>query len=124
MDFETIVAKIVTDYVLPPDYTNLMRDINDNHSEDFVKLKSDGICPATGNPWLPTYYKVLFTTSDTIIVQQIQMSYDLTRFRVRKFHASEWSDYFVSWLSHGDEAYNDYKELWDLGAAFYGADVG
>ena len=119
---EQLVSQILLDYVEIPDYSNLMEDINDNHGLDFVTLKSDGICPETGNPWLPQLFKVLFTTSDTIIVQQVLMTFDTTRFRVRKIHAEEWADFFESWLKPGDKRYLPQGKFpWENGCRMYGA---
>ena len=113
-----VVAKVLKDYVTPPDYSELMRDINENHANDFVVLKQDGRHPTTGKRFEPTDYKVLFTTSDTIVVQEVQMSFGRTRFKVRKFHAKEWPDYYEGWVT-----WSELTRMWEDGCRYYGADL-
>jgi hypothetical protein len=109
-----VVSKLLTDYVIQKDYSELMEDINENHADDFVRLKT---------PYGPILYKVMFTTSDTIIVQELEMSLD-TRFEVLKIHASEWDDRFDSWLTPDDENYEWLgRSSWEDGFRMYGATV-
>ena len=120
----TVIAKTLHNYIQAPDYSELMENINEIHAEDFVELKSDGICPATGNPWLPRYHKVLICTSDTIIVQELGLSRNRTRFRVRMIPAKDWDEFFISWLAPGDEDYISLGlSMWNQGFRMYGADV-
>ena len=127
LDIATVIGVLVKDFVTPPDYSELMKDICQNHADDFVELhKFDAVnpvCPGATKP-LPELYKILFTTSDAIIVQELEKSWNRTRFEVRKIEAGEWDDYFVGWLAPGDDKYGWLgTSSWVDGMRMYGANV-
>ena len=115
----TVISKILLNYVNPLEYSKLMKDINENHAGDFVELKQDGSPPA--------FYKVLFTTTDTIIVENLSFKGHMTRFEVRKIDAAQWDDYFVRWINYKAEdetntripLYGLLSLQWKIGAGMY-----
>ena len=79
MDIDSVVGTLVKDFLQKPDYSPLMEEIA-THEEDFCNLTFEGETE-------PKLYKVLFTTDDTIIVQELELTWNRTRFEVRKIHA-------------------------------------
>ncbi len=54
---------------------------------------------------------------DSVLVQELEMKFDETRFRVMNVPFSEWKDdYFVKW---GDERADDWDECWNDGMHMY-----
>ena len=119
-DINAVVAYLVKDYVKPPDYSQLMEEVNAHRPDDFVMLHQEPALPGL----LPIPYKVLFTTSDTIIVQPLDIEWGDTRFQVRKIDANEWSDKFVEWVTTEDKNWELLRSKWDEGCEMYGAVTG
>ena len=120
-DQERLVSNLLLEYVNPPDYSELLYEIE---SYEFVILRcSLGLHPDTGKPFLPSWHKVLFTTSNCVIVQECEMTWNRTRFKVRKIDLDEWSDYFVEWMGTDHDRFSDARGCWEDGARMYGADV-
>ena len=117
------MAKLLETYVVQPDHSAKLEEIA---SHEFVKLQQDAIRPG-GEKWLPTWQKILFTTSDCVVVQEVQMTWNVTRFKVRKIHVEEWDDVFVEWTDKNQETFYDgefwIRECWNDGARMYGARV-
>ena len=113
---ETLVAKLLKTYVVQPDHSAKLEEIA---SHEFVLLHQDGIHPETGKKFRPTWHKILFTTSDCVVVQEVWMSAYITRFKVRKIHVEEWDDVFVEWTNKKEGL----RQCWNDGARMYGARV-
>ena len=115
-----MVAKVLKDYVQQPDYSEKRAEIA-NH--EFASLKRRLPRTSTqianhdydGSVWC----KILFTTSDAVIVQEVEMTCGNTRFQVYKIEISEWDGTFVEWLD------DDWvvRDCWEKGARMYGATV-
>ncbi len=120
---EVCVGQIVKDLITTPDYSALMEYITENHKNDFVRLKQEPT--EDGVHVLPTYYKVLFTNSVSIIVEELEMSYGCTRFEIRQIYAGKWNEMFVSWLTPEDDQYEWLgRSSWRDGMNMYGGTNG
>jgi hypothetical protein len=124
-DIATVVGVLVKEFALPPDYSTLMEELA-THENDFVRLHTlDSIAPVCpGAIPIPRMFKILFTTDEAIIVQELELTWGNSRFEVRKIDACEWDDYFVEWLTPEDEDYGYLgRSLWVDGMRMYGAEV-
>ena len=108
-DQERVVSNLLLEYVTSPDYSE-KRDKIDAH--EFVHLKVNGGIRGT-------WCVILFTTSDTAIVQQIELTCGHTRFRVFKVHLSDWDLKFVEWLDDNLVV----RDCYEKGMRMYGARV-
>jgi hypothetical protein len=125
LDISTVVGHLIKGYVTLPDYSVLMEEIK-IHDDDFVVLKDDRFPELDG-----VEYKILFTTVDAVIVQEVAMSKFSEvrmRFEVRKIDAGEWGNYFVEWITPSREfQYATAEEdrylmcwnAWENGARWY-----
>jgi hypothetical protein len=106
-----MVAKVLKDYVQQPDYSEKRAEIA-NH--EFASLKVH----TANDKWNGSVWcKILFTTSDAVIVQEVEMTCNKTRFQVYKIEYPEWDEKFVEWLD------DDWvvRDCWQKGARMYGA---
>ena len=61
-------------------------------------------------------YKVMFTTSDgTIVLQEVAMVGEETRFQLYRVHINAWKYVFVEWVDSGHERYGEMRYYWDEG---------
>ena len=106
-----VVSSLLHEYVVQPDYTQKREEIE---AHEFVCLDVKGGIRNKGD-----WCKILFTTSDTAIVQEIELTHGHTRFQVFKVHLSEWDTKFVEWLD------NDWivQDCSQRGMRMYGARV-
>jgi hypothetical protein len=114
MSVENLVAKIIVEK-LQPDFTALREEIA---KHQFVRMKDDLDC--TGSSW----NKVLFTTSESAIVQEVELTFNQTRFRTHNVaFGAEWKNKFVNWIDADNECYIIVLDCWERGMAMYGANV-
>ena len=114
LDQLSVVAKLIAE-TLRPDYSKLIKEISEH---EFMWTK-----PNPTSQWLPVEHRVMFTTEDTCVVQECQLSLGHTRFIVFGIHLSEWETYFMGWVDDNDGWLGSTIESWDEGMRFYGADV-
>ena len=113
-----VVSSLLRDYVVQPDYSEKREEIE---AHEFVRLRQEGLNPRTGKEFLPTWHKVLFTTSDCVIVQEVELTWSLTRFKVRKIPMEDWNKTFVEWIDADHERFWEVEDCWDKGMRQYGA---
>ena len=113
LDQERLVSSILETYVQTPDYSEKRAEI-ESHTFVTMKLPGDRV---------PHWYKVLFTTSDTAVVQEVLMTWDQTRFVVTPIPLSEWDTKFVEWIDEDHQRFWEVDESWQQGARQYGANV-
>jgi hypothetical protein len=121
-DINAVVGTLIKEYVAEPDYTELREEIA-KHADDFVvwdwKPKGE---PRKG--LLNREYKVIATTKDCVVLQELQMTWNKTRFQVHVVELKLWGEYFVEWLTPEDEKYQFLGvSCWEDGARMYGARV-
>ena len=93
---EALVGNIVQSFthVLLPDHRDLRTKIE---SHEFVLLKIENPEDAAH----PEHWaKVLFTTADCAICEEVEKTLGERRFQVRKIDLSEWDSYFVEWIDN------------------------
>ena len=86
----TVISSLLRDYAIQPDYSELREQLE---GHEYVSLKVKG---GTRGDWC----KILFTTSDTAVVQEVELTCGHTRFQVFKVDLSEWDTKFVEWLDN------------------------
>ena len=114
----SIIAKTLESYVQVPDYSDL-RDEIENHT--FVQLKRQ-LTPDARGIWHLQRYKILFVTSDTVIVEETELTCGCSRFQVRKIDLSEWDQWFDEYIDEG-EGFVVQEMCWADGMRMYGAEV-
>ena len=126
MSVENLVANLIVEK-LQPDFTAL-RDEIATHQFVHMKLNLDMDIDA------PTWAKVLFTTSESAIVQEVELTFDQTRFKTYNIaFGTEWTNKFVNWIDPDPSPDNDYPspdndypivlDCWERGMGMYGANV-
>jgi hypothetical protein len=119
IDTERLVSNLLETYLAPPDWTEKRTEIR---SHKFVSLRRDGVNDRN-EPLCTTWYKVLFTTSDTVVVQQAELTGGETRFQVEGIPLAEWDARVEEWIDEDHDRYEDVRSAWAEGMGMYGADV-
>jgi hypothetical protein len=117
IDTERLVSNLLETYVQTPDWSAKRTEIR---SHKFVSLRRSGTI------WYPLctiWYKVLFTTSDTVVVQQVELTGGETRFQVEGIPLAEWDARVEEWIDEDNVRYEDVRSAWAEGMGMYGADV-
>jgi hypothetical protein len=109
----SVVAKIVKDYIQVPDYSALREEIG-NHTYASLQLPEDKI---------PYWFVLLFVTSDCAIVQEVMLHCGCTRFRVKKIQLSDWEAVFKHWIDEEHGSYWACNREYQNGMRSFGASV-
>lgn len=104
-----VIAEVLKDYVVQPDYSEKLEEIQ---GHEFVSLKVKG---GTRGDWC----KILFTTTDTAVVQEVELTWGHTRFQVFKVELKDWDTLFEGWLDDDLVVLDCYEN----GMRMYGARV-
>jgi len=109
----TLVAKVLKDYVQVPTYEELKEEIqNQEYAE--MKLSTDTI---------PDWYAMLYVTTEHVVVQDVLLTAGQTRYETHLVKLSEWNTYFVEWIDENHNRYEDCHYEFRNGMRSYGADV-
>ena len=111
---EALVGNIVQSFthVVLPDHRDLRTKIE---SHEFVLLKKQ-LTPNPEDTAHPEHWaKVLFTTADCAICEEVEKTLGERRFQVRKIDLSEWDSYFVEWIDNNSLC----SDIWRRGATMY-----
>ena len=68
--------------------------------------------------------KVLFTSTTTVILQEVELTCGYTRFKVRQIALPDWKLWFIEWIDEEHDRYSDAVYCWERGMGMYGANVG
>ena len=115
----TVVSKLVKDYVQQPDYSAI-RDEIDAHTEGFCLIRQRFEEP--DGP-VGKLAKVLFTNSETVIVQDLELTCGHTRYNVRQIALPDWQKWLKEWVDEGGFYYDVCVDCWQDGMRMYGAEV-
>jgi hypothetical protein len=116
----TVISKTVAAYVALPNYDVLKEDILQHTYGRFKwKLLDDPTC-TNEDPKYSNIQRVLFVNEQSVIVQEVEKTYDSTRFNTYKIMLEDWSRVFIAWAERRTADWND---CWDQGFRMYGADV-
>ena len=69
------------------------------------------------------WYAVLYVTTDSVIIQDVLLTGDATRFDVHEVKLADWSNVFVEWIDEEHNRYVDCHESFVEGMREYGADI-
>jgi len=117
----TVVSKLLTDFVQQRDFSELRETIE---SHKYAKLKHHVIHNTGMYPNATTWYKILFTTTDCVIVQDVLLKCGDTRFGVHKIQLSdEWENVFGEWIDENHDRYQDCDYEFRNGMRSWGANI-
>ena len=114
MDQLNCLAKIIVE-TIAPDYSKLIAEIS---RHEFIESK-----PEPESRWTESWCKILFTTSDTCVVQECELTAGETRFKTWGIPLSEWDRFFFGWIDEDHSRFWDVKCCWTNGMRQYGATV-
>ena len=122
-DVVSCLAKRVSEIVYP-DFSQL-RDEIEQHEFVSMRLGLGTYNPDNGNEFnLPGWSKVLFVLPNCAIVQEVCLTWNVTRFKTHKIlFGEEWENKFHEWIDEDHPRYEDCLDSWDEGMREYGADV-
>lgn len=66
------------------------------------------------------WYKIMFVTTDTCVVQKVELMWGATRFEVTGIPLSEWESSFEEWIDPGHKEYVAFQECWESGFRMFG----
>ena len=118
----SLVAKIIKDYVMG-DFEKLIEEIKffGPYGRFQCKLVKDINSTETDSKFR-SVMKVLFVNQDSVILQDVELSGDCTRFGTYKVLLEDWSKVFQEW--EDADACDGWLELcWTAGMRMYGANV-
>jgi hypothetical protein len=100
-----VITKIVTMYLLGPDYTELKRKIE--NGSQYVKMKGHGVC------------RIIHTTADSAIIHVMEFSHHFNRIKTVKILYSEWNAVCLGCVVRGTIDYFIADTLWNDGVPIY-----
>ena len=111
VSFEAVVGRICTSYVLPRDYSTLTGLLRQHKYVLLTNKNTPTVRPLrTGQE---NIYRVLFVCVESVIVQEIELTQNLTRFKTERIMFSDWVNRFVEW---GDESEGGWNKIyWEEG---------
>ena len=112
MSVENIVANLIVEK-LQPDFTALREEIA-THKFMYMRLNLDTAIVA------PKFAKVLFTTSESAVVQEVELTCGRTRFMTYNIaFGEEWEKKFVNWIDPDNDSYEVISDCWQCGMRMY-----
>jgi hypothetical protein len=117
------LAKYIKE-IVHPDYCELREEIG-KHEFLSMRLGLGTYNPDTGDEFaLPNWTKVLFILQDCVIVQEVSLTWNVTRFKTHKLMlGEEWQSKFHEWIDADHPRYQDCLDSWEEGMREYGADI-
>ena len=111
-DVTACISRVISE-IIRPDFSEVIREI-DSHEFVYMKLSM----PESGEG--PVWGKVLFALEGCAIVQEVERTWNVTRFKTYKIsYGTEWDSKFVGWVDPGHERYEDVLMCWEEGADMY-----
>ncbi len=122
-DIATCVSKLIKETVFP-EYKELRAEIA-KHPFLSMRLNLGMFNPETGDELnAGVWSKVLFALSDCAIVQEVLLTWNVTRFKIYKISfGDEWDSKFVEFIDEDHDRYDDIHESWEEGMREYGAGI-
>ena len=106
------LAKIIVE-TIAPDFTELIAEIR---THEFIEAKPFNLGKESVGTDL---YKILFTTTDTCVVQRCEMIWNQTRFETIGIALADWDQFFGSWVDEGDFMWDVANDCWEAGMTMY-----
>ncbi len=122
-DIATCVSKMIKETVFP-EYKELRAEIA-KHPFLSMRLNLGTYNPETGDEFnAEVWSKILFVLPDCVIVQEVLLTWNATRFKTFKINfGEEWDSKFVEFIDEDHDRYSDVLESWDEGMREYGAEI-
>ena len=109
-NLEAVVGTIIKGYVQVPDYSAIRDEVEAHKDPGFCRVRGE-----ENNRRSSCWYKVLFVTSESVIIQDVELDSGKTRFGVRNIALSEWKELLVEWIGKDHYEYEDAVEMWNDG---------
>ena len=125
LDEPTVVAAIVNGYLQGPDFEQLKEEIR---AHEFGNFYWEVVKGSRETPTSADHYnckKILFVNETSLIVQDVELSYDATRFETFKIYLEDWGKCFATWdLTTRSEPHEEslvsWQRIWENGLRHYG----
>ena len=114
-----VVGTLLKDYVQQPCHDELLDEIK-THKYVVLRIPSETDFISDGAGY---WFAILHVTSDSVVVQEVEMTAGETRFIVRIVKCVDWNEVFVGWVDEDHERWNDCDYAWQVGMGMYGADT-
>ena len=111
----TLVAKVLKDYIQSPTYEELKAEIQ---SQEYARLKLSTDTHPDG-----FWYAILYVTSDSVVVQDVLLKCEDTRFGVHVVRLDEWEAVFMEWIDEQHSRYEDCHYEFKRGMRAWGARI-
>jgi len=103
----TVVAKILKDYVQCPTFEELRAEIQQQRYANLryhVLMKTPF---AETRPHVNHWYAVLYVTNDSVIIQDVLLKCAATRFAVHVVKLEDWNTVFMEWIDEDHNRFDD-----------------
>ena len=111
----TVVAKIIKDYVQVPTFEELKEEIQ---HQEYARMKLSTDRMITGY-----WYAMLYVTTEHVVVQDVLLKVGDTRFGTHLVKLSDWNTYFIEWIDEGHDRYQDCHYEFRNGMRSWGATI-
>ena len=119
-DINETIGNLIQGYVQTPDYSALREEL-ETHS--YAKLKHHVIHNTGRFPDATAWYKILFVTTDCVIVQDVLLRYDHNnRFGTYKIELANWENVFSEWIDEEHDRYEDCHYEYQMGMRSLGVE--
>ena len=112
----SVISKTLLEYIQPPDWTVLIAELE---CHDFVQVqwkRMKNPYTTETDPKFSKICKILFINTNSVILQEVEISPNSNRFVTYKINFDDWEDIFLGW---GDSRKAVYQQLWDDGFLLY-----
>ena len=117
----TVVSNLLTGYVQGPDWSALREELE---AHTYVSLQwkilADPSTTETDSKF-SNIKRILFVNTDSVIVQDVELTIFCTRFTTHKIYFEDWAKCFTGW-DDGERKWL-WDECWANGCRMYGANV-
>ncbi len=119
----TVVAKILKDYVQCPTFEELRAEIQQQRYANLryhVLMKTPF---AETRPDVNQWYAVLYVTSDSVVIQDVLLKCTDTRFAVHVVKLEDWNTVFLGWVDEDHKWYEACHDNFVNGMLKYNAQI-
>jgi hypothetical protein len=112
----SVLAKVLREYIDPTEFDQLKAEIGQHtYARLKWKLLQNPACQ-NEDPRFSCLYRTLFLNERSVIVQEVELGGDRTRFGTYKIMLPEWSRVFINW---GEERRATWDWCWNEGMNMY-----
>ena len=70
---DAVVGVLLKGYIQQPDFSAIRDEIEDHKAPGFCVLKNETYVPEIGAIKAPTWWKIMFTTAESVVVQELEV---------------------------------------------------